>query len=160
MDHLDLPETDAPPFFSLTERLNDRWKETPINWKPIPVGLGALVLLALTIWKQQRLASTQSETDDDLGQSGVKVKGAWQVCCHPHSERSLDRRLHRSTSSARSRYGPSLACTAPSTPTLFPSGSAHPATASTLGSLASISTNAIPPTCESTRACPSSSCAS
>ena len=65
---------------TITEKLNRAWS-TPTKWYPIPIALGALVLLAVQFRKQQR------ESDDitvDAQREGAvvrssKLDGPWQV---------------------------------------------------------------------------------
>lgn len=55
-------------------RLKKRWKETPTKWSPIPVSLGAAVLVVLTLYKQ---ASDKGK--EPMGEGSVHVQGPWQV---------------------------------------------------------------------------------
>lgn len=57
-----------------TARLRKRWQETPTKWSPIPVSLGAAVLVVLTFYKQ---ASEKGK--EPLPEGSVKVQGPWQV---------------------------------------------------------------------------------
>ncbi|GAA6006269.1 hypothetical protein JCM11491_002090 [Sporobolomyces phaffii] len=59
---------------SFTSRLRQRWQETPVKWAPIPVSLGAAVLVVLTFYKQ---ASEKGK--EPLPEGAVKVEGPWQV---------------------------------------------------------------------------------
>ncbi|GAA5876961.1 hypothetical protein JCM16303_006352 [Sporobolomyces ruberrimus] len=62
------------PKASFTSRLRQRWQETPVKWAPIPVSLGAAVLVVLTFYKQ---ASEKGK--EPFPQGSVKVEGPWQV---------------------------------------------------------------------------------
>ncbi|GAA5961684.1 hypothetical protein JCM8115_004733 [Rhodotorula mucilaginosa] len=59
---------------SFATRLKKRWKETPTKWSPIPVSLGAAVLVVLTLYKQ---ASDKGK--EPMGEGSVHVQGPWQV---------------------------------------------------------------------------------
>ncbi|GAA5843196.1 hypothetical protein JCM9279_001891 [Rhodotorula babjevae] len=59
---------------SFTSRLRNRWKSTPTKWSPIPVSLGAAVLVVLTLYKQ---ASDKGK--EPLPDGSVKMQGPWQV---------------------------------------------------------------------------------
>ncbi|GAA5944271.1 phosphatidylserine decarboxylase 1 [Sporobolomyces koalae] len=59
---------------SFTSRLRQRWQETPVKWSPIPVSLGAAVLVVLTFYKQ---ASEKGK--EPYPEGSVKVQGPWQV---------------------------------------------------------------------------------
>ncbi|GAA5996380.1 hypothetical protein JCM5350_005119 [Sporobolomyces pararoseus] len=59
---------------SFTSRLRQRWQETPVKWAPIPVSLGAAVLVVLTFYKQ---ASEKGK--EPYPEGSVKVEGPWQV---------------------------------------------------------------------------------
>ncbi|GAA5824974.1 hypothetical protein JCM3770_001415 [Rhodotorula araucariae] len=59
---------------SFASRLRKRWNSTPTKWSPIPVSLGAAVLVVLTLYKQ---ASDKGK--EPLPDGGVRVQGPWQV---------------------------------------------------------------------------------
>ncbi|GAA6061011.1 hypothetical protein JCM10212_001067 [Sporobolomyces blumeae] len=59
---------------SFTSRLRKRWQETPVKWAPIPVSLGAAVLVVLTYYKQ-----SSEKGKEPYAESSVKVNGPWQV---------------------------------------------------------------------------------
>ncbi|GAA5991663.1 hypothetical protein JCM10908_001083 [Rhodotorula pacifica] len=59
---------------SFATRLKKRWKETPTKWSPIPVSLGAAVLVVLTLYKQ---ASDKGK--EPMSEGSVQVNGPWQV---------------------------------------------------------------------------------
>ncbi|GAA6000541.1 phosphatidylserine decarboxylase 1 [Rhodotorula paludigena] len=59
---------------SFASRLRKRWNSTPTKWSPIPVSLGAAVLVVLTFYKQ---ASEKGK--EPLPDGAVKVQGPWQV---------------------------------------------------------------------------------
>ncbi|WVO14410.1 phosphatidylserine decarboxylase [Cryptococcus depauperatus] len=57
-------------------------RSTPIKWYPIPIALGALVLLAVQYRKQRRediQVESQGEGGAIIKRSGKKVDGPWQV---------------------------------------------------------------------------------
>jgi len=62
------------PPLAATARLRNRWKSTPTKWSPIPVSLGAAVLVVLTLYKQ---ASDKGK--EPLPDGSVKMQGPWQV---------------------------------------------------------------------------------
>ncbi|KAH7103111.1 phosphatidylserine decarboxylase [Auriculariales sp. MPI-PUGE-AT-0066] len=62
----------------LRKRLAQAWRETPIKWSPLPIGIGALLLVALNFRKQrQRDAGPVVDGDGQLrGRWGQYVLGA------------------------------------------------------------------------------------
>jgi hypothetical protein len=83
----------------LYQRLMNAWTETPTKWYPLPLALGALLLVAIQYRK--RIARSEKEVHlNDEGLEVIKLKGPWQVsfffcfllqacvCCIP-----LDRRF-------------------------------------------------------------------
>ncbi|GAA5877153.1 hypothetical protein JCM1840_005672 [Sporobolomyces johnsonii] len=59
---------------SFTSRLRKRWSETPTKWSPIPLSLGAAVLVVVAFYKQ---ASEKGK--EPLPEGAVSVQGPWQV---------------------------------------------------------------------------------
>ncbi|KAH9920334.1 phosphatidylserine decarboxylase-domain-containing protein [Fomitopsis serialis] len=57
-------------------RLSDAWTQTPTKWYPLPVAVGALLLIVLQYRRTRR-----SEKEVQLDEQGqvVKLKGPWQV---------------------------------------------------------------------------------
>lgn len=62
-----------------TARLRKRWSSTPVKWSPIPLSLGAAVLVALSFYKQQQ--ATSSSDGRAVPENQIKVQGPWQVSC-------------------------------------------------------------------------------
>lgn len=65
-----------------TEKVAQAWS-TPTKWYPIPIALGALVLLAVQYRKQTRgeiEVETQGPEGAVIRKSGNRVDGPWQVC--------------------------------------------------------------------------------
>ncbi|GBE89923.1 Phosphatidylserine decarboxylase proenzyme 1, mitochondrial [Sparassis crispa] len=60
----------------LRQRLASAWKETPTTWYPLPVAVGALLLLAIQFRK--KVAETEVHVDNE-GREVVKLKGPWHV---------------------------------------------------------------------------------
>lgn len=64
------------------EKVAQAWS-TPTKWYPIPIALGALVLLAVQYRKQARgeiEVETQGPEGAVIRKSGDRVDGPWQVC--------------------------------------------------------------------------------
>jgi phosphatidylserine decarboxylase len=129
-------------------RLRQRWQETPVKWAPIPVSLGAAVLVVLTFYKQ---ASEKGK--EPYNEGSVKVEGPWQVSIGHLNQSSYRLRAelscHRFTSLALFLFDRFRDFTVYSTRTLSPSGSVYLDTNSTRGSSVSTSTNASTRTCKS-----------
>jgi phosphatidylserine decarboxylase len=62
-----------------SERLLDAWKGTPIRWYPLPLAVGALLLVAIQVRKRLSRTGKEVLVDDD-GMEIIKLKGPWQVC--------------------------------------------------------------------------------
>lgn len=58
------------------------WK-TPTKWYPIPVALGALVLVAVQ-WRKQKREDPVVETQGPGG-AVIRAEGPWQVSLHLHA---------------------------------------------------------------------------
>ena len=55
------------------------WTQTPTKWYPLPLAVGALLLVALQY--RHKLARAEKEVHvDDKGHEVIKLKGPWQVC--------------------------------------------------------------------------------
>lgn len=52
------------------------WTETPVTWYPIPIAVGALVLVAI----QYRRKTRKEVLVDEDGNEVIRLKGPWQVC--------------------------------------------------------------------------------
>ncbi|KAF7288165.1 Phosphatidylserine decarboxylase proenzyme 1, mitochondrial [Mycena chlorophos] len=58
-----------------TGKLLNAWTETPVKWYPIPIAVGALVLVAIQYRKKAR---KEVHVDAD-GNEVIRLKGPWQV---------------------------------------------------------------------------------
>ncbi|KAJ7176516.1 phosphatidylserine decarboxylase 1 [Mycena filopes] len=65
------PNNDLP----LYRKIINAWTETPVTWYPIPIAVGALVLVAIQYRKKSR---KEVHVDED-GNEVIKLKGPWQV---------------------------------------------------------------------------------
>ncbi|KAG6828988.1 hypothetical protein H0H92_006060 [Tricholoma furcatifolium] len=63
------------PFY---RKLINAWTETPTKWYPIPIAVGALLLVAIQYRRKLRKAKKEVEVDDD-GMEVIRLKGPWQV---------------------------------------------------------------------------------
>jgi phosphatidylserine decarboxylase len=61
-----------------TGRLINAWTETPTKWYPLPLAVGALLLVALQYRKKSLRARKMVDVDED-GREVIKLKGPWQV---------------------------------------------------------------------------------
>lgn len=68
----------------LTERLVNAWRQTPTKWYPLPVAVGALLLIAI----QYRKRIEKEVHVDENGKEVVKLKGPWTVRL-PHETTQL-----------------------------------------------------------------------
>lgn len=59
-------------------RLIDAWTGTPTKWYPLPLAVGALLLVALQYRKKIARAEKEVLVDAD-GHEIIKLKGPWQV---------------------------------------------------------------------------------
>lgn len=62
-----------------TGRLINAWTETPTKWYPLPLAVGALLLVAIQYRKKSQRARKVVDVDED-GMEVIKLKGPWQVC--------------------------------------------------------------------------------
>ncbi|KAK4056992.1 phosphatidylserine decarboxylase 1 [Microbotryomycetes sp. JL221] len=62
---------------SFTQRLRQRWNSTETKWYPIPVSLGAAVLVGVSYYKQRRLDKQKQADGNNNNQ--IRVSGPWQV---------------------------------------------------------------------------------
>lgn len=109
------------------ERLAAAWTDTPTKWYPLPVAVGALLLIVLQYRRTRR--SEKEVQLDEHGHEVVRLKGPWQVSLAPRTSFRSSTSLHcrllwrlselkpyrpllltarRFTSSARCRSTPSL----------------------------------------------------
>ncbi|KAJ7489530.1 phosphatidylserine decarboxylase 1 [Mycena latifolia] len=66
---------DVAAALPLYRKIINAWTETPIVWYPIPIAVGALVLVAIQYRKKAR---KEVHVDDD-GNEIIRLKGPWQV---------------------------------------------------------------------------------
>ncbi|GJE98010.1 phosphatidylserine decarboxylase [Phanerochaete sordida] len=70
------PESFGGPDVPLHQRLANAWRQTPTKWYPLPIAVGALLLIAIQYRK--RLGEKEVYVDED-GHEVVKLKGPWTV---------------------------------------------------------------------------------
>ena len=58
------------------ERLANAWRQTPTKWYPLPVAVGALLLIVL---QYRRKAAEREVHVDEEGREVLKLKGPWHV---------------------------------------------------------------------------------
>lgn len=58
------------------ERLADTWRDTPTKWYPLPIAVGALLLVVVQ-WRKTHFE--QEVTVDEQGREVARLKGPWQV---------------------------------------------------------------------------------
>lgn len=63
------------PFY---RKLINAWTQTPTRWYPLPLAVGALLLVALQYRKQLKRSRKEVDVDDD-GLEVIKLKGPWHV---------------------------------------------------------------------------------
>ena len=63
-------------FLVNTERLANAWRQTPTKWYPLPIAVGALLLVVIQYRK--RLGEREVYVDED-GHEVVKLKAPWHV---------------------------------------------------------------------------------
>ncbi|KAI8983296.1 phosphatidylserine decarboxylase [Trametes punicea] len=61
---------------SLYRRLADAWRNTPTKWYPLPVAVGALLLIVL---QYRRKSTSRDVVVDEHGNEVVRLKGPWHV---------------------------------------------------------------------------------
>lgn len=62
-----------------TGKIITAWTETPTKWYPLPLAVGALLLVALQYRKKVKQAQKEVHLDEN-GVEVVKLKGPWHVC--------------------------------------------------------------------------------
>lgn len=68
---------EGPTFY---RKLINAWTETPTKWYPLPLAVGALLLVAIQYRKNVKRARAQLEADlNENGYEVIKLKGPWQV---------------------------------------------------------------------------------
>ncbi|KAG5643049.1 hypothetical protein DXG03_001627 [Asterophora parasitica] len=65
----------ALPFY---RKLINAWTETPTKWYPLPLAVGALLLVAIQYRKKSKRVSKEVHVDED-GMEVIRLKGPWQV---------------------------------------------------------------------------------
>ncbi|KAF7324823.1 Phosphatidylserine decarboxylase proenzyme 1, mitochondrial [Mycena kentingensis (nom. inval.)] len=69
------PDPSSNEVLPLYRKLLNAWNETPVTWYPIPIAVGALVLVAIQYRKKTR---KEVHVDED-GNEVIRLKGPWQV---------------------------------------------------------------------------------
>ncbi|KAJ7026160.1 phosphatidylserine decarboxylase 1 [Mycena alexandri] len=69
------PENNTNNELPLYRKIINAWTETPVTWYPIPIAVGALVLVAI----QYRKNSRKEVHVDEEGNEVIRLKGPWQV---------------------------------------------------------------------------------
>ena len=85
------------------------WTETPTKWYPLPIAVGAMVLVYVQYRRKRRSKEVQV---DENGMEVIKLKGPWQVRLHalfPVSRILTMDMCYRSTSLVLSPYETCLA---------------------------------------------------
>jgi hypothetical protein len=59
-------------------RIVTAWTETPTKWYPLPIAVGALLLVAIQYRKKVKQAQKEVHLDEN-GVEVVKLKGPWHV---------------------------------------------------------------------------------
>ncbi|KAF5339360.1 hypothetical protein D9611_009785 [Ephemerocybe angulata] len=62
----------------LYRKLMNAWTETPTKWYPLPLAVGALLLVAIQYRKKVQQARKEVELDEN-GMEVIKLKGPWHV---------------------------------------------------------------------------------
>ena len=62
----------------LYRKVISAWSETPTKWYPLPLAVGALLLVAIQYRRKARKAETIAQLDEE-GREIVKLKGPWHV---------------------------------------------------------------------------------
>lgn len=65
--------------FVCAGKLLNAWTETPTTWYPLPLAIGALLLVAIQYRKKSKRASREVHVDED-GLEVIRLKGPWQAC--------------------------------------------------------------------------------
>ena len=64
----------------ITGKLINAWSETPTKWYPLPLAVGALLLVAIQYRKRAKRARARLEADlNENGYEVIRLKGPWQV---------------------------------------------------------------------------------
>ncbi|KAF5373031.1 hypothetical protein D9758_001643 [Tetrapyrgos nigripes] len=62
----------------LYRKLINAWTQTPTKWYPLPIAVGAILLVVIQYRKKRKHAGKEVELDED-GIEVIKLKGPWQV---------------------------------------------------------------------------------
>ncbi|KAF9440174.1 phosphatidylserine decarboxylase [Macrolepiota fuliginosa MF-IS2] len=62
----------------LYRKLISAWTETPTKWYPLPLAVGALLLVAIQYRRKSKRAAKEVELDENM-EEVIKLKGPWQV---------------------------------------------------------------------------------
>lgn len=54
------------------------WTETPMKWYPLPLAVGALLLVVIQYRKKAARAEAEVHVDEE-GHEVIKLKGPWHV---------------------------------------------------------------------------------
>ncbi|KAJ3829698.1 phosphatidylserine decarboxylase 1 [Lentinula raphanica] len=60
-------------------RVINAWTQTPTKWYPIPIAVGAMLLVVIQYRRKRRASSSPQVDVDQDGVEIIKVKGPWQV---------------------------------------------------------------------------------
>lgn len=63
-------------------RVVDAWKQTPVEWYPIPIAVGAILLVVIQYRRKSRQASKEVQLDEN-GHEVIKLRGPWHVSTLP-----------------------------------------------------------------------------
>lgn len=63
------------------EKLINAWTQTPTKWYPLPIAVGALLLVAIQYRKKS--ARSKEVQVDEHGLEVVRLKGPWHVSRSP-----------------------------------------------------------------------------
>jgi len=55
------------------------WTETPTKWYPLPLAVGALLLVVIQYRKKTARAEAEVHVDDEGHHEVIKLKGPWHV---------------------------------------------------------------------------------
>ncbi|KJA20861.1 hypothetical protein HYPSUDRAFT_88432 [Hypholoma sublateritium FD-334 SS-4] len=69
------PEGAGVPFY---RRIVNAWTETPTKWYPLPLAVGAILLVAIQYRKKVKRARQEVELNED-GLEVIKLRGPWHV---------------------------------------------------------------------------------
>ncbi|KAF8841356.1 phosphatidylserine decarboxylase [Paxillus ammoniavirescens] len=73
-----LPASGASSTVPLYSKLVSAWTQTPTKWYPLPLAVGALLLVMIQYHKKNARAEKEVHVDEE-GHEVIKLKGPWQV---------------------------------------------------------------------------------